>query len=157
RRAGTTPYRHADRMMLDSALPDLRAAARIAKASMDAELRGMERLLRHRGETIVRLDSRGRALPGQAMGEADPVSPLRIVGRRLTATNPASQPMLDTAVDTALQPPGAITLVSLTAPDGRRYILQIHPLLGRTRDIFLSATALGVLIEREPAPAAVRQ
>ena len=75
--------------VLDTALPQLRTAARIAKSSMDAELRGMERMLRHRGETVVKLDSRGRVLAEQAMGETDRAAPLSIVGRRLSATNPA--------------------------------------------------------------------
>lgn len=152
RRVGKTPYRREDAAVLDAALPELRAAARIAKASMDAEARGMERLLRHRGERIIRLDSRGRVLAGQQMGETDPAAPLRVVGRRLTSASPATQPRLDKAVGAALSPPGRMTLAPLVGPDGRRYILQIHPLPGRTRDIFRAAAAVGVLIERDRAP-----
>jgi DNA-binding CsgD family transcriptional regulator len=152
RRVGKTPYRREDATALDAALPELRAAARLAKASMDAEVHGMERLLRHRGETIVKLDRCGRVLPGQAMGESDPASPLRIVARRLTATSSIYQAGLDRAVDVALALPGRITLAMLGSPDGRRWFLQIHPLPGRTRDIFRAASAVAVLIERERRP-----
>jgi DNA-binding CsgD family transcriptional regulator len=157
RRVGKTPYRREDAAVLDAALPELRAAARLAKASMDAEVHGMERLLRHRGETIVRLDRCGRVLPGQAMGETDPGSPLRVVARRLTATSPVYQAGLDHAVELALSPADRTTLAMLGSPDGRRWFLQIHPLHGRTRDIFRAASAVAVLIERERRPDAARR
>ena len=66
RQATKSPYTRQNMAILDSALPELRAAARVAKTSLDAEVRGMERLLRNRGDVIVRLDGGGRVLGGQA-------------------------------------------------------------------------------------------
>jgi DNA-binding CsgD family transcriptional regulator len=157
RKAGKTPYVREDAAILDAALPELRAAARLAKVSMDAEVHGMERLLRHRGDTIVKLDSCGRVLPEQAMGETGPASPLRVVGRRLTAASPVYQARLDHAVAAALLPSGRMALAMLGGPDGRRWFLQIHPLRSRTRDIFRAAAAVAVLIERERRPNAGRR
>ena len=60
-----------------------------------------------------------------------------------------AQASLDRAIEAALAPPGRVTLALLAGADGRRYVLQIHPLAGHTRDIFHSAAALAVLIERD--------
>jgi DNA-binding CsgD family transcriptional regulator len=152
RQATRSPYTRQNMAVLDTALPELRAAARIAKTSLDAEVRGMERLLRNRGDVIVRLDGRGRVLAGQPIGEANGASPLRVIGRRLIAENATAQAGLDRAIEAALAPPGRVTLALLAGADGRRYVLQIHPLAGHTRDIFHSAAALGVLIERDRQP-----
>lgn len=156
RRPQAGPYVRSDMALLDVALPELRAAARIVKSTLDAELRGMERLLRHRGETIVELDGRGRVIAGQAIGDTDPLSPLRVVGRRLTATDHAAQAGLDRAISVALFPPGRMGLAPLAGPDGRHYVLQIHPVPNRARDIFLSGTAVAVLIERDREPVSVK-
>jgi DNA-binding CsgD family transcriptional regulator len=156
RRVELGPYQRSDAATLDTVLPELRAAARIAKATLDAGIGGMQRLLRHRGQTIVELDGRGRVMSGQAIGETDPASPLRISGRRLTAASRAAQPGLERAIAAALLPPGRMALAPLAGPDGRRYVLQVHPVPSRTRDIFLSAAAIAVLIERDREPAAVR-
>src|SRR5262245_3999341 len=104
RHATRSPFSRESVAILDSALPELRAAARIAKSSLDAEVRGMERLLRNRGDTVVRLDGRGRVLPGQATGEAGAASPLRVIGRRLIAESAIAQGRLDRAVAAALTP-----------------------------------------------------
>jgi DNA-binding CsgD family transcriptional regulator len=48
--------------------------------------------------------------------------------------------------------PGATALVPLTGPQGRRCLLQILPVPGRARDIFLSAAALAVLIDGGAPP-----
>lgn len=152
RQATKSPYTRQNMAILDQALPELRAAARIAKTSLDAEVRGMERLLRNRGDVIVRLDGRGRVLGGQPFGEAGGMPPLRVIRRRLIAEGTAAQAGLDRAIGAALAPPGRVTLALLTGGDGRRYVMQIHPLTGRTRDVFHSAAALGVLIERDRAP-----
>lgn len=156
RRVAAAPYTRSDAAVLDGVLPDLRAAANITKALLDAEARGMGRLPRYRGETVVELDGQGRVIAGQAIGETDPSSPLRVVGRRLAATARAAQTRLDRAIEAVLSGPGRMTLAPLTGPDGRRYVLQIHPVPGRAREIFLSASAVAVLIERDRGPAAIR-
>jgi hypothetical protein len=114
RRIELGPYQPGDVAALDVALPELRAAARIAKGMLDAETRGMGRLLSHRGQAIIELDGRGRVMSGQAIGETDPGAPLRIVGRRLTAASRVAQPGLERAIEAALLPPGRMALALLS-------------------------------------------
>jgi DNA-binding CsgD family transcriptional regulator len=152
RRIEAGPYDRADAVMLDALIPDLLVAARFAKYTLDAEARGMARLLEQRGAPVFELDSWGRVLSRRAVVEADGASPLRVVGRRLVTTDPAAQPALDRGVARVLAAPGATALVPLTGPQDRRCFLQILAVPGRARDIFLSAAALAVLIEGDPAP-----
>lgn len=156
RRMTLGPYSRVDAETLDGVLPELHAAARIAKATLDAEARGMAGLLRRRGERVIEIDARGRVLPGQAVGEADPSSPLRVRGQRLASVDPVAQPALDRAVRNAASRPGRPALIPLAGADGRRHLLQLLPVPGFARDVFLSATAIAVLFERDrpPAPAA---
>jgi len=144
------PYQREDAAMLDAAVPDLLVAARLAKYTLDAEARGMARLLEARGAPVFELDSFGRALSCPAAAQ-DAAGPLRVIGRRLVANDRAAQPALDRALARVLAVPGATALVPLTGP-GRRCFLQILPVPGRARDIFLSAAALAVLIDGEPPP-----
>ncbi|HVZ02719.1 MAG TPA: helix-turn-helix transcriptional regulator [Dongiaceae bacterium] len=156
RRPEVGPYQPADKAMLNSVLPELHAAARIAKGILDAEARGMAWLLGRRGGPIIELDYRGRVLPGQAAGEGNPACPVHILRQRLTATDRAEQLAVDRAVAGAISRPGRLGLAALTGADGRRYLLQVHPVPGRARDIFLSAAALALLIERDRRPTALR-
>src|SRR5262245_61469389 len=117
----------------------------IAKYTLDAEARGMARLLEQRGAPVFELDSWGRVLSRLAAAETD-AGPLGTIGRRLVARDPAAQPALDRAIARVLAVRGATALVPLNAADGRRTFLQILPVPGRARDVFLSAAALAVLI-----------
>ncbi|WP_395019127.1 LuxR C-terminal-related transcriptional regulator [Dongia sp.] len=156
RRVEHGPFQPAERAMLDSVLPELHAVARIAKGVLDAEARGMAGMLGRRGGAIVELDSWGRVLPGQSAGEVDPASPLRILRRRLVAGDRVSQLAVDRAVASAVSRPGRLGVAALTNIEGRRYLLQVHPVPGRARDVFASATALALLVERDRDPAALR-
>jgi len=156
RRIELGPYQAADRMMLDSVLGELHAAARIAKGILDAETRGMTWLLGRRGAPIVELDYRGQILPGQAVGDDNPSCPIRSLRQRLVATDSAAQLLVDRAIASALSRPSQIGLAALTGSDGRRYLLQVHPVPGRARDIFSSAAALALLLERDRHPARLR-
>lgn len=154
RRIELGPFQADERAMLDSVLPELHAVARIAKGVLDAEARGMTWMLRRRGGAIIELDAWGRVLPDQSAGEGDPAAPLRILRRRLVAGDRVSQLAVDRAVAGAVGRPGRLGVATLASPEGRRYLLQVHPVPGRARDVFASATALALLIERdrEPAP-----
>ena len=151
RRLEAGPYQRADAVGLDAVVPDLLVAARLAKYTLDAEARGMARLLQQRGAPVLELDAWGRVLSRHAAPE-DPACPLRVIGRRLVAFDLAAQPALDRAVARVLAIPDATALVPLVGPQGQRYFLQLLPVPGRARDIFLSAAALGVLINDEPPP-----
>jgi DNA-binding CsgD family transcriptional regulator len=156
RRVELGPYQPADRSMLDSVLPELHAAARIAKGVLDAEARGMTWLLGRHGGPIVELDYRGRVLPGQAVGDGNPFCPVRILRQRLVAADRTAETSVERALAGALSRPGQIGLAALTGADGRRYLLQAHPVPGRARDIFSSAAALVLLFERDREPAKLR-
>jgi DNA-binding CsgD family transcriptional regulator len=156
RRVELGPYQPADRSMLDSVLPELHAAARIAKGVLDAEARGMMGLLGRRGAPVIELDHRGRVLSGQAVGEGDPFCPVRILRQRLVASDRTAEASVERAVAGAVARPGRLGLAALTGTDGRRYLLQVHPVPGRARDIFSSATALALLIERDRGTARTR-
>jgi DNA-binding CsgD family transcriptional regulator len=159
RRHKAGPYSRADAAMLDAAVPDLLLAARLAKYTLDADARGMARLLEQRGAPVFELDSWGRVLSRHpaaedAAGSAaqDAARPLCVIGRRLVASDRAAQSALDRAIARVLAAPHATALVPLTGPEGRRAFLQILPVPGRARDIFLSAAALAVLIDAGDSP-----
>jgi DNA-binding CsgD family transcriptional regulator len=156
RRIELGPYQPDDRTLLDGVLPELHAVARIAKGVLDAEARGMSWLLGRRGGSIIELDSSGRVLPGQAAGEGNPACPVRILRRRLVGTDRSAQFSIDRAVAGAISRPGRLGVAALTNAEGRRYLLQVHPVPGRARDVFLSASALVLLLERDRDPAAIR-
>ena len=149
RRVEFGPYEPPDRIMLNSVLPELHAFARIAKGVLDAEARGMSWQLGRRGGAIIELDSRGRVLPGQAAGEGNPACPLRILRHRLVTDDRAAQLSIDRAIASAISRPGRLGVAALTNLEGRRYLLQVHPVPGRARDVFASATALALLVERD--------
>jgi DNA-binding CsgD family transcriptional regulator len=142
--------------MLDRVLPELHAVARIAKGVLDAEARGMSWLLGRRGGSVIELDSLGRVLPGQGAGEGNPACPVRILRRRLVAADPGAQLSVDRAIASAVSRPGRLGVAALIDPEGRRYFLQVHPVPGRARDVFASATALALLVARDRDPASLR-
>jgi DNA-binding CsgD family transcriptional regulator len=156
RRVEHGPFQSAEKAMLNRVLPELHAVAHIAKGVLDAEARGMSWLLGRRGGAMLELDWLGRVLPGQAAGEGNPACPVRILRRRLVADDRGSQAAIDRAVAGAVARPGRLGVAALTNLAGRRYLLQVHPVPGRARDVFASATALALLIERDRAPAALR-
>jgi DNA-binding CsgD family transcriptional regulator len=153
RRIELGPFQADERALLDSVLPELHAVARIAKGVLDAEARGMAWMLGRRGGAIIELDSWGRVLSGQSAGAGDPAAPLRILRRRLVAGDRVSQLAVDRAVAGAVARPGRLGVAALASLEGRRYLLQVHPVPGRARDVFASATALALLIERDREPA----
>ena len=147
RRLQAGPYDRRDAAALDAVLPDLRGAAALAGHTFDAEARGVVEVLKHRGTPIYRLDARGGVLGGDEVDPAPTASPLAVVGRRLVASDRGAQTRVDRAVALAIGQPAQIGWARLTGPDGRRFLLQVMPLPGRARDVFLAATAVAVLIE----------
>jgi DNA-binding CsgD family transcriptional regulator len=79
-----------------------------------------------------------------------------VLRRRLVAADRAAQPALDRAITRVLTVTGASALVPLARPSGQRCFLQILPVPGRARDIFVSTSALAVLIDSGEAPPALR-
>lgn len=64
RRHTLGPFQRPDIAALERVLPHLRAAARVARATLDADARGMTDLLARRGTAILELDGCGRLRPG---------------------------------------------------------------------------------------------
>lgn len=146
-KAGHFERRDAD--ILNQTLSELRAAVRIARRVMDAEGQGIARLLQRRGAPVFELDSFGRVLRTHVFSEeAGP--PLCVVRGRLLASDRLAQPALDRAIARAIAPSGSPGLVPLPDADGQHDFLQIVPVGGRARDVFLSTAAVAVLIGRKP-------
>jgi DNA-binding CsgD family transcriptional regulator len=78
------------------------------------------------------------------------------VRQRLVATDRAEQPAIDRAIAGAIARPGRLALAALTGGNGRRYLLQVHPVPGKARDIFSSAAALALLLQRDRKRAPIR-
>jgi DNA-binding CsgD family transcriptional regulator len=147
RRAEAGPYQRADAEPLNAVLPELRAAALLGRAALDAEVRGMKSILADRSHPVFELSSRGRVLPSDAAHDIDAAHPVRVAGGRLLAVDPSEQAALDRAVAAALASAARPAVASLTASNGRRYFLQVVPLPGgAARRIFRSAAALAILI-----------
>jgi DNA-binding CsgD family transcriptional regulator len=154
RRVKDGPYSRLDAQMLDLMLPELRAASRITRQMLDAEARGITHMLKSRGCLTMELDRRGRALAVHEV-PGNSCLPLDVINQRLVASDRACQPGLERAIAIALDA-GQIALAALNGLDGRRYVLQIHPLPGRARDLFLAASGIAVLIERDRPPGHLR-
>ncbi len=155
RRTEAGPYQRNDAETLDMVLPELRAAARIAEQVLRAEARGMTRVLLHRGP-VLQLDGWGRPVTGEPADALAAHFPLHTRGRQLRAHQGDEQAGLDEAIARALAPQGQLALAPLTTADGRRYVLQVHPLPHRLRDVFMATAAVAVLIERDPPPQVLR-
>jgi DNA-binding CsgD family transcriptional regulator len=141
------PYERQDAIALDAVLPDLRAAAHLASRTLDAEAHGMAKLLRGRGDPLYQLDAQGRVLSTEAIEMTGAGRPICVLGRKLVAADRSLQPGLDRAVAMAVGGPRITTLAPLSPGNARRQFMQIVPIPGRARDIFLSAAAIAVLID----------
>jgi DNA-binding CsgD family transcriptional regulator len=154
RRIERGPYQRDDALALDSLLPALRAAARLATRALDSQAFGISTLLRDRGDPLYQLDHRGRVLSTEGIeATSDANHPICVVAGRLRAREGRAQPAIDRAVAAAIARPGAVGLAPLDGDGRRRRFLQVVPVPGRARDIFLSAAAVAVLIDAgSPAP-----
>ena len=152
RRIGAGPYQREDAAVLGTVLPDLRAAARLATRALEAETLGMSTLLRERGDPLFYLDFQGRVLSTESAAVADETHPVSVVGRKLFARDRSAQPALDRAVETSVRSPRAVAIAPLSSDGKRRRFMQLIPVPGRAREIFLSAAAIGVLIDAGNPP-----
>jgi DNA-binding CsgD family transcriptional regulator len=143
------PFERADQEALNSILPELRAATRIARRVLDSETAGMVRLLHQRGDPMFELDAWGRVLRAH-MSNDDRTSAIQVMRDRLVAADRLAQPRLERGVAMAVASPGTPAMIPLPDTAGGRYFLQIVPVGGRARDIFLAAAAVAVLIDLKP-------
>ena len=159
RRAELGPYQPADVAVLDSLVPTLQTALRVAGRVLDAEASGMSRVLHERGDPVFELDCFGRVV--RVHGNAEHLG----VGtreRRIILSDRQAQPRLDQAVAAAADAPPQPALVAASNRRGERSFLQVLPVTGRGRDVFL-ATAVVVVVKqldrpaRAPRPKLIRQ
>jgi DNA-binding CsgD family transcriptional regulator len=153
RRIKAGPYQREDAATLDTALPGLRAAGRLAARTLDCQALGISTLLRDRGDPLYRLDHKGRVLATEAIEPAASAThPVSVICGRLRARESGAQAAIDHAVAVAVARPGAVALAPLDRGGKCRRFLQVVPVPGRARDIFLSAAAIAILIDVESPP-----
>jgi len=153
-RAG--PYDPRDRGVLDAALPQLRSAARIAQNTFDAGTSAIARLLRQRRDLVFELDAFGNVRQVSGMVADSRGQLIGTVGRRLIAADRAAQPAIDRALAAALTPPRRPVAVPLTDQNGSHSFLQIVPVVGQARDVFLATAAVAVVLQPSARPQADR-
>src|SRR5689334_14995 len=129
------PYDRQDATVLNSLVADLETALRISRRVLDAEASGMVRMLHQRGDPVFELDAWGRVLRVHADGGEN--AGICSIGRRLVADDRLAQAAVDRAVMNAVTPPSRPVIASITDRLGERRILQILPVAGRARDVFL--------------------
>jgi DNA-binding CsgD family transcriptional regulator len=156
RRFRAGPYQRRDAALLDAVLPELRGAATLASRTLDAEARGAAAMLIRRGSPIYRFDRKGRVVATEATESAAEPSPVKVVSRRLLASDRSAQPGVEQAIAMAVGDPAAVGLAQLVGPDGRRAVLQVLPLGGRARDVFVATAAIGVVIDLGGPPLRLR-
>lgn len=143
------PYDHPDALALNSMLPDVKAAVRIARHVLDAQASGMVRMLHRRGHAIFEFDAWGRVHRLHGFID-DETRPVRVFKHHLVTVDSLAQDALDRTVLTAVRSPQRTAMLSLLGPSGEPYYLQMIPVGGRARDVFLASAAVGVLIQRTP-------
>ena len=156
RRLRAGPYQREDAVLLDAVLPDLCGAATLATRTLEAEARGAVAVLKRRGSPVYRFDRKGRVLAADMTETTAASSLVAVVGRRLLASDRTAQAAVDRAIAMALGDPPATGLARLIATDGRRAVLQVLPLAGRAREIFIATAAVGVVIDLGGPPLRLR-
>ena len=141
------PYEEADKAALDLLLPHVRACARITECVFDAETRGLVRGLHRGGRPVLEFDAWGRVR--QQHGNFDGTAgPLSVRSGRAVAAKPQAQNDLEKAIARATDHPQRSTALLLNDSAGNSHVFQIVPIFGQARDVFLSTSAVGVLISR---------
>jgi DNA-binding CsgD family transcriptional regulator len=151
RRVKLGPYEPADIAVLDSLLPELHAAVRIARRVLDAEASGVVQVLQQRGDSVFELDVQARVL--RVHGNDAERSGLFVRNGRLVAVDRLAQPPLDRAIAAALTPPQRPTWSAVADRRGKRAFVHVVPVTGGARDVFLATAAVAVVIEPSPQAA----
>jgi DNA-binding CsgD family transcriptional regulator len=127
------------------------AAFRAARRGLDAEASGMVRLIRRRGQPVFGLDPWGRVL--RVHGNDAEQCGVLVGNRRLVAADRLAQPQLERAVAVASRPPQQPAVITITNQSGERVFVQIVPVTGGAREVFLATAAIAVIIEASSRPA----
>ena len=138
-------YGHGDVAALNSVLPHLLTAGRIARRVLQAEATGMARVLQRPGDLVFHLDTKGWVR--QAHDEARGRSTLPAALARVGAVDQARLASLDRAVMAAVGVPQRPALLALTDSDGASRLLNLVPIVGRAREVFCETAALAILTD----------
>jgi DNA-binding CsgD family transcriptional regulator len=141
RRVEFGPYEPHEVAVLDSLLSEFDAAYRIAQRVLDSEASGMVRLIQDH-EPVFELDSWGRVLRQHGDGSR---FGLHVRAGQLVSTERLEQAALDRAVATASRSQHP-ALVVITDAGGARHFVQIIPVLGGARDVFLATAAIAAIV-----------
>ena len=142
------PYEKGDAGVLNTALPNLRAALHIGRRLWDAQIDfGFRRSLHDRGDPVFELDSFGYVLRTNVLAQ-NTARPVRTLARRLFSPEPGAQAKIERAILTAVGRPGAPAIVALQDTRNDLYSLLIVPVHGQARDIFHATAAIAVLMPR---------
>ena len=146
RRLGLGPYERSDIAALDSIVPKLRAACRVARRVLDAKASGMVHVLRDWADLVIELGTRGRVL--RCHGDDD-TAQLGVVvrGKRILATERRAQAGLEQAIAATVKAPQHPAIVPITNQHGERRFLHVIPVTGHARDVFLATVVMVVVIE----------
>lgn len=145
RRLELGPYEPSDIAVLDTLLPELRAAVRVAQRVLDAEASGVVRAIQQRGAAMFELDSWGRVL--RAHDNADETLGVVVRRGRLATGDQSNQKQLERAIAAAVSRAPRPALVAVTDSAGNRRFLQLVPVTGKSRDVFCSTAAVAALID----------
>jgi DNA-binding CsgD family transcriptional regulator len=151
RRIRFGPYELADVAKLDTVIPELHAVFRVAQRLLDAETSGMLRALHRRGDPLFELDTSGRVLRMHG-GDVEHCG-LLVRKQRLVAADHLEQSQLERAVSIASGAPRRPALVPFTDARGERRFLQLVPVTGAARDVFVATAAIALVITPSRRPA----
>jgi DNA-binding CsgD family transcriptional regulator len=154
-------YEPRDILTIDSALPALRAAVKIAHMRLDAQTVGYAQGLGAGGEAIFELNALGCAIRTNEAAVRLLGDDLVLEHGCLTARQADNRHRLDRAIGAALARPPSIGFAVLATSDaGRRLVVRAVPIPGVARAAFGAATALVVVDTwrqpRAPSPQFVR-
>lgn len=139
------PYEPHDISVLDSLLPQFQVAFRCARRVLDAEASGVVHAVHQRGAPVFELDSWGRVLRVHA--NTDEGVGVVVHRGRLVTTDRLAHQRLEHAIAMAVTPEQRPALAAITDEAGNRRFLQLVPVAGRSRDVFLATAAVAVLID----------
>ena len=145
RRSCFGPYEPTDIAVLDSVLPKLHMAVRVARRTLDSEASGLVRILQQCGNPVFELDAWARVLHVHGDDDTEQLG-FVVRGRRIHFTDRRAQATLDRTVAAAVQAQ-QLAIVTVTNGRGERRFLHVVPVTGRARDVFLATAAVAVLIE----------
>jgi DNA-binding CsgD family transcriptional regulator len=137
------PYAYGDRGALNGVLAALRVASDISGAVLEAETRGVLRVVAQPGAAAAELDSWGFVRRQHGEG-GDSKGPLRVRRLRLCAAREEEQRALDIAVDLVSRGRRGQCYLRLRDPADNAYALRIVRVSGHARDVFNATAAIAV-------------